>query len=97
MELKEYLKEQIKKVDDKEDNDAILGIYVTDELKFMYHDDCFADFHDDFCILYDKVTETSMVVPYDKIATMQYMTKEVRDKQMEQIGSLDLLKKLLED
>lgn len=96
MKLKEYLKEQIKKVDGKEDDDAILGVYVTENLKFNYHDECFADFHDDFCILYDKVTETNMVVPYDKIATLQYMTKELRDKQMEQITSFDFLKKLME-
>lgn len=97
MELKEYLKEMVEKVDNKEDEDAIFVIFVTEDINFKYHDECFADFQDDFCIFYDKVTETNIVIPYDKIAVMQYMTKEVRDKQMEQISSLDLLKKLLED
>lgn len=97
MELKEYLKEQIKKVDDREDKGGMLIVFITDDMNFKYHDECFADFHDDFCILYDKVTETSMVIPYDSIALMQYMTEEVVKKQMKKLDVEELMKKLMED
>lgn len=97
MELKEYLKEMVEKVDNKEDKDAILTIFVTQEIDFKYHDECFADFQDDFVIMYDKVTETNMVIPYDKISVMQYMTREVMEKQAEQLDIKEIFKKLMED
>ena len=61
MELKEYLKEMVEKVDKREDEDAILVVFVTEEMNFKYHDECFADFQDDFVIMYDKVTGTNMI------------------------------------
>lgn len=97
MELKEYLKEMVEKVDSKEDEDAILVIFVTEEINFKYHDECFADFQDDFVVMYDKVTETNIVIPYDKISVMQYMTKEVMEKQAEQLDIKEIFKKLMED
>lgn len=97
MELKEYLKEMVEKVDSKEDEDAILVIFVTEEINFKYHDECFADFQDDFVVMYDKVTETNIVIPYDKISVMQYMTKEVMEKQAEQLDIKGIFKKLMED
>ena len=93
MELKEYLKEMVEKVNKKEDKDAILAIFVTEGMDFKYHDECFADFQDDFMIMYDKVTGTNMVIPYDKISVMQYMTREVMEKQAEQLGIKELFKK----
>lgn len=97
MELKEYLKEIIEKVDKKEDDGGMLVIYINDELMFKYHDECYVDFQDDFCILYDKVTETNMVIPYDKIATMQYMNKEIIEKQKEEMDIGKVLRRLMED
>jgi hypothetical protein len=97
MELKEYLKEMVEKVDTKEDEEAILAIFVTEEMNFKYHDECFADFQDDFVIMYDKVTGTNIVIPYDKISVMQYMTKETMKKQAEQLDIKEIFKKLMED
>lgn len=97
MELKEYLKEMIGKVDNQEDKGGMLAIFVTEDLSFKYHDECFADFQDDFCILYDKVTETNMVIPYDKICTMQYMTEEIIQKQADELDISKVLRKLMED
>lgn len=87
----------VKKVDNKEDDGGLLVIYVTEEINFKYHDECFADFQDDFVIMYDKVTETNIVIPYDKIAVMQYMTKEVFEKQAERLDISGVLKKLMDD
>lgn len=97
MELKEYLKEMVEKVDKKEDEDAILVVFVTEEMNFKYHDECFADFQDDFVIMYDKVTGTNIVIPYDKISVMQYMTKETMKKQAEQLDIKGLLRELMDD
>ena len=97
MELKEYLKEMVEKVDKREDEDAILVVFVTEEMNFRYHDECFADFQDDFVIMYDKVTGTNIVIPYDKISVMQYMTKETMKKQAEQLDIKEIFKKLMED
>lgn len=97
MELKEYLKEMVEKVDKKEDEDAILAIYVTEEMNFKYHDECYADFQDDFVIMYDKVTGTNIVIPYDKISVMQYIIKEVMEKQAEQLDFREIFKKLMEE
>lgn len=96
MELKEYLKEMVEKVDKREDEDAILLIYVTEEINFKYHDECFADFQDDFVVMYDKVTGTNIVIPYAKISVMQYMTREVMEKQAEQLDIKEVFKKLME-
>ena len=97
MELKEYLKEMVEKVDNKEDKDAILVVFVTEEMNFKYHDECFADFQDDFVIMYDKVTGTNIVIPYDKISVMQYMTKETMEKQAEKLDIKGFLKELMDD
>lgn len=97
MELKEYLKEMVEKVDKREDEDAILVVFVTEEMNFKYHDECFADFQDDFVIMYDKVTGTNIVVPYDKISVMQYMTKETMEKQAEQLDIKGFLRELMDD
>ncbi len=97
MELKEYLKEMVEKVDKREDEDGILVVFVTEEMNFRYHDECFADFQDDFVIMYDKVTGTNIVIPYDKISVMQYMTKETMEKQAEQLDIKEIFKKLMED
>lgn len=97
MELKEYLKEMVEKVNKKEDKDAILAIFVTEGIDFKYHDECFADFQDDFMIMYDKVTGTNMVIPYDKISVMQYMTREVMEKQAEHLDIKELFKKIMDD
>lgn len=97
MELKEYLKEMVEKVDKKEDEDAILVVFVTEEMNFKYHDECFADFQDDFVIMYDKVTGTNIVIPYDKISVMQYMTKETMKKQAEQLDIKGFLRELMDD
>lgn len=97
MELKEYLKEMVEKVDKREDEDAILVVFVTEEMNFKYHDECFADFQDDFVIMYDKVTGTNIVIPYDKISVMQYMTKETMKKQAEQLDIKGLLRELMDD
>lgn len=97
MELKEYLKEMVEKVDKREDEDAILVVFVTEEMNFKYHDECFADFQDDFVIMYDKVTGTNIVIPYDKISVMQYMTKETMEKQAEQLDIKGFLKELMDD
>lgn len=97
MNLREYLKEMVEKVDNKEDKDAIFVVYITEEINFKYHDECYADFQDDFVIMYDKVTGTNIVIPYDKISVMQYMTKDVMEKQAEQLDFKEMLKKLMED
>lgn len=97
MELKEYLKEMVEKVDKREDEDAILAVFVTEEMNFKYHDECFADFQDDFVIMYDKVTGTNIVIPYDKISVMQYMTKETMEKQAEQLDIKGFLRELMDD
>lgn len=97
MNLKEYLKELVDKVDNKEDEGGCIGIYVTEDMKFMYHDDCFADFQDDFCIMYDKVTECKSVIPYDKISMMQYMTEDILRKQAKEVDIGKLLRKMMED
>lgn len=97
MELKEYLKEMVEKVDKREDEDAILVVFVTEEMNFKYHDECFADFQDDFVIMYDKVTGTNIVIPYDKISVMQYMTKETMEKQAEQLDIKGFLRELMDD
>lgn len=97
MELKEYLKEMVEKVNNKEDKDAILVVFVTEEMNFKYHDECFADFQDDFVIMYDKVTGTNIVIPYNKISVMQYMTKETMEKQAEQLDIKGFLKELMDD
>ena len=101
MNLKEYLKETCEKVDNKEDEGGCLGIYMDGDTKFMYHDECFADFQEDFCILYDKHTKTNMVIPYAKITMMQYMTEEIIKEQakemMEDMDFGKLFRKMLED
>ena len=97
MELKEYLKEMVEKVDKKEDENALLVVYVTEGINFKYHDECFADFQDDFVIMYDKVTETNIVIPYNKISVMQYMTKEVMEKQAKQLDIKEVFKKIMEE
>lgn len=97
MNIKEYLEETCKKIDDRAEEGGCLGVYLTDDIKFMYHDDCFADFHDDFCILYDKVTEANMVIPYGKITMMQYLNDEIIKKQAEEIDIGKMLRKLMED
>ena len=43
------------KKDKKEDEDALLVIYVTEEMNFKYHDECYADFQDDFVIMLSKI------------------------------------------
>ena len=81
MEFKDYLKEQIKKVDN-EDKGLLLLIYLDEDIYFKYHKDCFADFQDDFCILYDG--EVNMCFRYDSVTMMQ-------------IGDIDDIKKDMVD
>ena len=92
MELKEYLKEMTTKIDNDKSGDNVLMIYVTEHIEFKYHNECFADYQEDFVIMYDKVSETSMVIPYHKIAVIQYITRDVFEKQ-----SKEILKRLLDD
>lgn len=96
MNLKEYLKEMVTKIDGNEEKE-ILRICMNDDIFFNYHNNCFADFHDDFCILYDKNTEVSMVIPYGKIMMMQHINREIFRKQMEEFSIGELFKKLMED
>ena len=37
MEWKEFLKEQMKKVDNQEEKGARLGLYLDEDTKFLYH------------------------------------------------------------
>lgn len=97
MELKEYVKEMIKKVEKEEEEEGVLAIYLSDDIDFMYHDECFADFHEDFFIAYDKNTNVNMVIPYDKIITMQYMNKEIFKSQLEELKLKRLLSKMMEE
>lgn len=97
MEWKEFLKEQMKKVDNQEDKGARLGIYLNEDTKFLYHKNCFADMHEDFMIVYDKNTGANMAIPYKNIVMTQYMTDEILEKQSKELGFEDFLKKLLED
>ena len=70
---------------------------MTDKINFRYHDNCFVDFHEDFCIFYDKASETSMVIPYDKIAVIQYVEKRVYMKQAKEMLIETMFKELMDD
>ena len=67
MEFKDYLKEQIKRVDNEDD--LILLIYFDDTVQFKYHKGCFADFQENFCILYDD--DVNMAFRYNSVKMMQ--------------------------
>ena len=89
MDFKQFLKEQIKKVDN--DDDLVLLIYFNDSAMFKYHKGCFADFQEDFCILYeDKI---NMSFRYDSIVMMQLGSiKDITEK----LG-VDLIRTLFEE
>lgn len=67
MEFKDYLKEQIKKVDNEDD--LILLIYFDENVQFKYHKGCFADFQENFCILYDG--DVNMAFRYNSVKMLQ--------------------------
>lgn len=95
--LKEYLKNLVEKVETQEDKGGKLGICITDDVMFTYHKDCFADWHEDFVIFYDKNSDVNMVIPYHSIKMFQYFYDEMIEKQVQKIGFEELLKKMLED
>ena len=97
MEWKEYLKEMINKVDNQEEDGARLGLYINEDTQFLYHEDCFADFHDDFVIIYDKKAKVNMSIPYANITMTQYTNKEQLKDAIKEISIEDLFKKLIED
>ena len=70
--FKDYFKEQIKKIDN--DEDGLLIIQIDGDVQFLYHKGCFADFQEDFCILYEN--DVNMSVRYDTIKMTQNATKE---------------------
>ena len=80
MEFKEYLKEQIKKADN--DDELLLLIYFDKTVQFKYHKGCYADFQEDFCIVYDK--DVNMCFRYDSV-------------KITQLGNVKDIKKDLED
>lgn len=86
MEFKDYLKEQIKKVDG--DDDLLLLIYLDNMVQFKYHKGCFADFQSDFCILYDD--DVNMALRYDSVRMLQCANKE----ELKQDLAEDLIKAL---
>lgn len=96
MTFKEYLKNQIDAVIRQTEKGAKLGIYIDDNIKFNFHEDCFADFQEDFVIFYDKGTEANMCVRYDNIRMVQYMNDEILAKQLDELEIPDFLKGLLE-
>ena len=97
MEWKEYLKEQFRKVEEQSEDGAALGVYIDEDTKFMFHDDCFADLQDDFVILYDKKADVNMALPYENIRMVQYINEEIMRKQVESLDFETFLKKVLKD
>lgn len=95
MTFKEYLMNQTEAVIRQTEKGAKLGIYVNDDIKFTFHDECFADFQEDFVIFYDKNTEANMCVRYDAIKMVQYMNDEIIEKSLEEMDIPDFLKELL--
>ena len=95
MTFKEYLKNKRDEVIRQTEKGAKLGIYIDDNIKFNFHKDCFADFHEDFVIFYDKSTGANMCVRYDAIRMVQYMNEEILEKQLDEMDIPDFLKELL--
>ena len=95
MDLKEYLKQLVNKVDEQEDEGGVFALYMSENIEFSYHDNCFADFQEDFVILYDKNSGVNFVAPYNSIICVQYMNHELLKKQMkEMIEDNDDMEKL---
>lgn len=78
MQFKDYLKEQIKKVDSNDN--LLLFIYFDDTVQFKYHKGCFADFQEDFCILYDD--EVHMSFRYDSVKVMECANMDSLKREM---------------
>lgn len=92
MQFKDYLEEQIKKVDSNDN--LLLLIYFDDTIQFKYHKGCFADFQEDFCILYDD--EVHMTFRYDSVRIMQCADIENLKKEMADSFIEHLIKEMME-
>ena len=82
MEFKEFLKNQLERVDNQEEKDSFVSVFVDSELNFTYHKDCFADYQEDFVILYDKKSKANLSVRYESISALQYGTAALLEEQM---------------
>lgn len=100
MEFKEYLKNKTQEVEQSETDD-VLTIHLTEDVDFKYHKECFADFHDDFAILYDKTNGVNLCVRYDAVLFCQHITEDdyhkMMKKKIENIDPMEIIGRLLED
>ena len=68
MEFREYLESEINRINTENDDDQFLGICLG-EKTFKYHNECKADFYEDFFIVKDD--SVRLVIPYDKVIFIQ--------------------------